>query len=108
MTTYRLTVQNRAGQNRITREDPLDGRVWRFSWFWSSVDNAWFLDLTSDTGEETNGIPISAGLDIFEPYRAGGDVPDGELVVQTSTGRAPARDDFAEGRAVAYYVESSA
>ena len=104
MTTYRLTVQTVAGQNRITRPDePLDGRTWRLSWWWSSVDDAWFLDITNDAGESFYGLPVSAGLDILHPYRAS-DVPPGEITVRTTTGRAPAKDDFAEGRAVAYYI----
>lgn len=107
MALKRLTVQARQGQPRNTRQEKLDNRVWLLSWYTSGVDDAWFLDIESDGGEQINGIPVSSRLDMLAPYRAS-DVPTGQLFVQTSTGRAPRQNDFSDGNAVAYYYEEGA
>lgn len=107
MSTLSLPVQPTGTETHHRVAYVLDRRRYRFSFYTSTVDDAWFFNLANDDGSVViNGIALASGVDLLHPYRHLA-VPPGPLWVHDVDlrGADPDLRAFAEGRAQLRYLE---
>ena len=103
-----IVVQPTGKETHHVTSVTLEERKYTFDFYTNAVDGSWNFDIrNADESAAVRGVAMSVGVNLLFPYRAL-DLPPGSLFVfdKDLGGADPSVDDFAEGRASLFYLES--